>query len=618
MKTAFITIGLCIGFISSGFAQQAKVSRMEIPFAGSVNLSQVEDKYNAQVYNLEMPEPDGEVDQIKLQEAKEKIKQLFPRQQKNTANMTTTIAAPQVLISYVSDSISGIPSDNYMAVSKQNTTVSVMNSSIAVQNGLTGQITSKKNLRFFSNVVQLNSITNDYRYDPKIIYDPEADKFICVMLNGTDDHNWIVLGFSHTNDPTGVWNFYKLYGDYAGDTTWFDYPSIAMTHKEFFLTGNKIKYNTSWQAGFTQTVIYQIRKQDGYDSLSLTTQLWENTNFNGQNIRNLFPVIGGRNITGPSQYFLSNRNFDTQNDSIFLVKIPDTIGSGNTNLTVQALVSNLNYGVPPDGRQPDTSLSLATNDGRILGAYTEGNEIQFVSTSVHPTTGNAAVYHGVISNITTTPSVQANYWGIDTLDLGYPNISFAGYFGGKNSSIISFDYSGPNAYPGMGAFYFDGTQYSGATIIKTGDSCIKQVTGKQQRWGDYMGSQVQWDTIGNVWVNGIYGRKDKNYGNFMAKLASPNTNGIITVPPFVSDSRLFPNPAFEYVRFEFELADDGVINFSVYNVVGKKVDEILQQHCEAGKNRIQFNVASLSPGIYFLKAQNTKGKEVMVKRFIKQ
>ncbi|RYZ53904.1 MAG: T9SS type A sorting domain-containing protein [Sphingobacteriales bacterium] len=519
---------------------------------------------------------------------------------------------------YVADSFPGIPPDNYMAISKGNKSVSVMNSNIAVHNGLTGQMLYRKSLKSFSSAAGLNNIFYDYRYDPKIIYDPGADRYICVMLNGTDDRNFIVLAFSKTNDPAGLWNFYKLYGNYSADTTWFDYPSIAITEKEFFLTGNKIKFYQSWQAGFSQSLIYQINKQSGYDGASsLTYQIWDSIGFNGVNIRNLFPVKGGGAINGPEQYFLSNRNFDVQNDTVFLIKLPDTIGSSNTSLTLTPLVSSLPYGVPPQGRQPDTSAELATNDGRILGAYREGNQIQFVSTTVHPASGSSGVYHGIISDFATTPSVQANYFSIDSLDFGYPNISFAGNYSGVNHSIISFEYTGPQDFPGMGAIYQDGSQFSDMLVVKSGDSSIKQLGSKSQRWGDYTGSQPDWNQIGAVWIEGIFGNKHMDYGNYMAKLVSPFYSSV-SGSPSVSDASVFPNPASHFLRFEFQLAKDEGVIFGIYDMQGRLVDNILESKCKAGRNRIEFNTARLAPGTYLLKAQSQAGNAVFTEKFVKE
>src|SRR5690606_17853696 len=158
--------------------------------------------------------------------------------------------------------------------------------------------------------------------------------------------------------------------------------------------------------------------------------------FNNAPIRNLFPVKSSGLPQGPEMYFLSNRNFDVVNDTFFLVKVPDTIGSGNNNVTIQALVSPLPYGVPPEGRQVDT-FTLATNDGRVLGAFSHGNAIQFTSTSVNPNNGSASVYLGHIDNYQTNPSVTASFFSVDTLDFGYPNLSYIGEVNGKATSIIN-------------------------------------------------------------------------------------------------------------------------------------------------------------------------------------
>lgn len=605
----------------SVWAQQAGVHRYTTPLAGQAVLRDVDDKYNAQVYNIEMPDPDAAEEQVRLAALKKQVQAMYPRkkQQQSAVEKTTQAQKPVIQTSFIADSLPGIPPDNYMAINTQHQAVSVINSIITVHNAQTGQIVTRKGLKQFSQSVGLNNLLTDYRYDPKIIYDPEADRFISIMLNGTLGESYIVVGFSKSNDPTGAWNFYKFYGDYKNDTTWFDYPSVTVTHNEFFFTGNKVRFDSSWQAGFKNSVIYQVRKQDGYNGdTALTYQIWDSVQYNGNYIRNLFPLNPGSAVQGPAQYFLSDRDFYTQNDSIYLIKIPDTIGSANNNLTVTALTSSVSYGVPPDGLQPDTSVTLATNDNRVLGGYIEGNEIQFVSTTINPATGNSAIYHGRISNYNTTPTLQASIYGIDSLDLGYPNISYTGNQGNGNQSIISFDYTGAHTYPGFGAIFFDGSQYSDMTNIISGDSSINILTGQEQRWGDYSGSQPDWSAMGTVWVEGIFGRKNKDYGNYMAQLASPYYTGVPTVSKGSNPAVLYPNPAWQFIRFEFEMPADGLATFAIYNATGQLVDKILQQHCDEGKNLIQFNIAPLHTGTYFLKAVDQQGKTISVNSFIRQ
>ncbi len=623
IATGLLGLGLLCGV--SGFAQQAKVKRFSAKLEGSVVLSDVPDKYNATIYSAEMPDPDGSAEQKKLQEIKDMMKRKFPNRNRPARKTTSSVLPPTVATSFVADSTPGIPPDNYSAVSSGNKAVTVMNTTITVHDATTGNYLYRKGLLAFSASVGLNNggpVARNYRFDPKVVYDPVADRFICVMLNSTNQDNWIVLGFSKTSDPVGVWNFYKFYGDYTGDTTWFDYPAISITQNEFFLTGNKIKYDSSWQAGFTRSLIYQVRKQDGYNGDSLLNyQIWDSVQYNNHYLRCLYPLNPGDSLLGPSQYFLSNKNFDTLNDSVFLVKVPDTIGSADSMLTVVPVKSSTSsYGVPPNGRQPDTAYTLATNDGRVLGGFIKDNQIQFVSTSLDPANGSSAIYHGIINNFTTTPLMTGNLVSIDTLDFGYPNISYAGTIGSNIQSIITFDYTGPRTYPGYGAVYYDGSGYSDMLNIKSGDTSIGiSWVGHVQRWGDYSGSQPDWTTLGSVWCEGIYGRKSQQYGNFIARLSSPYrvATPVVTRQP-KPVSTIYPNPGFEYVSFDFNVTTEQYFSFYIYDAQGKMADKVLDNNCTAGKNIIRFNIASLTPGVYLLKAVGNKGEQIEVHSFIKK
>jgi hypothetical protein len=369
-------------------------------------------------------------------------------------------------------------------------------------------------------------------------------------------------------------------------------------------------------------VIYQIRKSDGYaGAANLGYRLWDSVNYGGAPIRNIFPVKGGGSIKGPAQYFLSVRNMDATNDSVFLIKLPDTIGAAGNAISITALKSNLIYGFPPNGRQLNTTIKLQTNDARVLGAFAEGSEIQFVSTTVEPATGADAIYHGLIANYATAPTVQASYITVDTMDFAYPNISFSGTHGGLNTSIISFDYSGPQHFPGVGAVMWDGTAHSPLLKVKTGDSSIHVLNDTLQRWGDYTGSQPQWNLPGYVWIVGMYGKYNRGYSDWMAQLRSPFVAGVGIAPAANTTgapAMLYPNPAMRYVRLRFSLNEDALLHFALYTMSGSLVDAVLDAHCSEGENEIQFNTAPLAAGQYLLKGIGTNGHTLVTKTFVKQ
>ena len=622
LLSAFI---ICAGF--SADAQISTPKMLQAPLAGSIVLRDVPDKYSAQIVSFEAPDPDNVRKKAAFHAMKAQVREQFPyrRSAQRTQAKTTAVAMPVITKAFLPDSLTGVPPDNYMAVNNDSDAVIVMNSFITVVNSESGIVSVRKSLMSFSSSVGRNNPLGQnyhYRYDPKVIYDEDADRFICVMLNGTNQHNWIVVAFSQTSDPTGAWNFYKFYGDYGADTTWFDYPAIAITDDEFFLTGNKLVYDGTFQEGFRRSVIYQMRKSDGYSgAATLGYRLWDSVNFGGAPIRNIFPVKGGSGIMGPEQYFLSVRNMAATNDSVFLLKIADTMGAPGNAITITAMKSNLIYGFPPNGRQPNTTNMLQTNDARVLGAYREGSENQFDSTTVQPATGADAIYHGRISNFETSPSTQASYISVDTMDFAYPNISFAGLHNGLNTSIISFDYSGPNHFPGVGAVMWDGTAHSPLLEVKKGDNYVDVLNNDTlQRWGDYTGSQPQWNLPGHVWIVGMYGKQNNGYSTWMAQLRSPFVAGVNVAPvqsKAPAASMLYPNPAVQFIRLRFSLEEASYLRFAIYSVTGSLVDAVLDASCRKGEQEIQFNTAPLAPGQYLLKGSTLDGRTLVSKTFVK-
>ena len=61
----------------------------------------------------------------------------------------------------------------------------------------------------------------------------------------------------------------------------------------------------------------------------------------------------------------------------------------------------------------------------------------------------------------------------------------------------------------------------------------------------------------------------------------------------------YPNPFNPSTRISFEIPYVNKVQLSVYNILGEKVAELLNQEMAAGKHFIEFNAANLTSGIYF-------------------
>ncbi|HAW51472.1 MAG TPA: hypothetical protein DCX54_03945, partial [Flavobacteriales bacterium] len=352
-------------------------------------------------------------------------------------------------------------------------------------------------------------------FDPKLLYDPENDRFIATFLTGRSPSNsGIILAFSTTNNPAkDPWNIYRISGNPLNNDTWTDYPAIAMTEDELFYTVNLLVPGGDWKLSFSSTIIWQFDKESGYNGDSvLKTNLWSDIALNGRNLRNLAPVQGGDTLQGPNMYFLSNRNFDISNDSIFLVEVTGKIDDPDATLVVKVVMADKPYGVPPNGRQADSDPNdpadgFDTNDARVLGSFKVGDEIQFVGNTMDflPGRGNAAVYHGIIRNVAGNPSISARTIGHDSIDFGYPNIVYTGTDKCGSSAVIAFDHTSPTHYAGISMVKSVDTNYSALTTLKKGLGYVNRHGGSYERWGDYFGLQRKYDEPGVIWAAGFYG-----------------------------------------------------------------------------------------------------------------
>ena len=518
------------------------------------------------------------------------------------------------------------PNDNDMAISDSGIVVSVINTNIYIRNTKTNSASPIKSLAAFT--APTNSLHQEF--DPKVMYDPKSDRFALVCLVGfVDSTSKIIVGFSQTNDPAGNWNLYTLPGDPLNNNLWTDYPMIAMTEKELFLSVNLLTNNSSWQTGFVESIVWQMKKDSGYAGLPLPSYLHSNIKYNGKAIRNLCPVKGGSKLYKPNMYFLSNRNFANQNDTVFLVNVTDTMGAASNTVTVKALVSNQPYYFPPDGRQPGGTQSLATNDSRNLGAFFENNMIQYVHNTTNPANNHVTVYYGTITNPqSATPVAKGYLIQNDTMDFAYPNLSYSGLNSTDNSAIITFDHSSDKVNPGCSAIGADGAgSFSPILRIQNGSTFINLLTSNQERWGDYSGSQRKYNSPGEVWMSGYYaylsGSAPSSYrahGAWIAQInpyQAPDYTGVKESEKTLSTSNVFPNPTADMYSVEISLSKPEYLRFELYDVQGKLIQTLMRDWVKVTQNVFSFRTNDLNNGVYVLKISNPNG-ELISKKIVVQ
>lgn len=589
----------------------------------TINLSQQGAAWQANVFSTEAIYPGSNSYKAFLQQLKMlKYEGVARGGTENQTFKKNTTETPINSYGFKANNFGGIPNDNDLAISNGGMIVSVTNSSLNVYDE-SGTELLIVDLQNFADSLALTG----HSYDPKVIYDPDEDRFILVFLNGNDESETaIVVAFSQTNDPTQDWNLYYLEGNPFNDGAWTDFPMIAITKQDFFVTVNHIHSDSaSWQTGFMQSVIWQVQKSEGYSGNTITSKVHSNIKYNNKNIRNLMPVKGGFDIKSEEMYFVSNRNFDYTNDTFFLVHIPQSLSS-NTNVgyTTEAVLANNTYGLPPNARQTNSTF-LQTNDARPLSGFIENGIIHFVGNTVDAATNLASIYHAKLNLTNINTVVDLNILSDTIIEYGYPNISFTGFSHFDEQAIISFNHTSLDSFPGMSAIFYDVNDgYSSRLHLKSGDTFVNLISGNNERWGDYSGSQKRYNKHGEVWVSGFVGKyltsgiNRNRHETYVYKLNTPDSTYTAITPSLTNTSKIYPNPVnYENVFIDFESNSTQNITFFIYTLDGKLIDKIFTGQVKKGKNTLTISTQNLISGTYLIKATNQNNSLIFTSKIIK-
>jgi hypothetical protein len=532
-----------------------------------------------------------------------------------------TLGAPSSLQNFEGNRYpTGAPNDNDMAISNGGKIVSMVNTTVSVFD------TSGTLLKTWSFAKFTDTLKNySGKYDGRVLYDPIRDRFITAILAGySDTATYCILSFSKTNDPLGEWNHYKLSGNPLNDTSWSDYPILALTKSKLYLTLNLLANKLSWQLGFKQSVIWRIDLDSAFNGTGLSTQLYYNNKIDGKNIRNICPVQSGiMPETDNIVYFLNNKNFSKGTDSLVLIKLDNLKGGQKT---ITPLQLNDKYAMAPNAVQK-AAVKLQTNDARILDAIKVGQKLYYVGNSLNTTYNSAAVQFGMVDLNNLSQKQNLSILTDAKLDYGYPSLAFVGGDTTKDDILLTLNYTGKSDNAGVGTMYYSKGSFSDLTRMKDGNSFIA-VYSSPSRWGDYSGCQRRYNQVGRAWIAGTFGQKvigsstNYTYGTWIGEVGMPGWQVGIENTKSTSTNKLkiYPNPLEDYqdINFEFENPINEKLIVYLMDMSGKIITKVIEKNCSTGKFSLHFNTASLSKGGYILQVMNEQNsivasKEIMIK-----
>lgn len=136
-------------------------------------------------------------------------------------------------------------------------------------------------------------------------------------------------------------------------------------------------------------------------------------------------------------------------------------------------------------------------------------------------------------------------------------------------------------------------------------------------------AQLNWWGIAPPYLWGFYG--NVNYQPYLEE----EPHGLKPISEYINDMPLefsifqnFPNPFNDMTRISYDIPVNGFVNISIYNVLGQKIKELINEEVAAGNHNISWDAtneegARVSSGLFFVKIKymdNEQTKKIILLR----
>lgn len=494
-------------------------------------------------------------------------------------------------------SIDGVPPDNTMAISNGGFIVTANNDGIEYYNAQGDYLY----FDFWTDFFNDNSLSATI-YDPKIIYDSGADRFVMVVLHGSNENNSKVLVcFSKSNNPQNGWWVYTLTGNPLNNHCWFDYPALGVSNNEIYITGNLFAGNS-----FNQAILYQINKSGGYSGQSLNWQYWSDLTSSPEAFALVPASFGHQGNYGPGIYLVSSES-SGDNKIAFWDLTDDLTGAPQL---LSYTINTTAYSPAANAYQAGTSDVLDNGDCRIQNAFYLNGIVHFV---FHSDIGEG--WNGINYNRLSTVSQtnRSEMFGLQgSYDYAYPAVVPFSTQANDPTVMIAFLRTSEDTYPQVRVVNCDKDySWSPSTLVKAGETYVDFLSGGEERWGDYTGiARKHNSTNPGIWLAGCYGADINSQNTFntfktwVAEVRAGETVGV-NETPIDRDLSVFPNPTYDLIQIRFTMPQSEPIAIDLLDANGRLVKLLYSDTPKTGENKLTFNKGVLAPGTYILSIHST-------------
>ena len=242
--------------------------------------------------------------------------------------------------------------------------VNVVNSDLAFFTK-TGQKTFQQSFQNFFKSVSPES----FDFDPKVVYDQVAGKFIVLQLglndassNGTSS---LLIGVSDTSNPNGTWKLFKVdvKQTEGSNNFWLDYPGLGVNKDSVVISGN----------------MFAMQGSSGYNGVQIIA-FPKDTLYSGTATPSKFKVGGGTAQFGKAYDSIAPAVYAVQSSSFTAMTLTAVQRNGSAFTVTQKDVPVPSWSTAPgqangvNGRTFDTVgprvFSVAQRGDRLVASHT--------------------------------------------------------------------------------------------------------------------------------------------------------------------------------------------------------------------------------------------------------
>ena len=328
-----------------------------------------------------------------------------------------------------------------------------------------------------------------FTFDPKVIYDQFAQRFVIVTLEQTDtaagdaaDTSRILLAVSDDADPNGTWYMTEFNSKITigGVDRWADYPGFAVDEEAVYITNNMFGFGASGGAygGVRLWVVDKGEVGGFYAGSAASVSVLDPYTPAGSIATTTQPAhIFGTAPTDVGTFLVSYSGLSGGgNEFVQIVRIDDPLGTPTFTQQFLSFGNVEDTFVMPDAPQLDTATLVETNDQRALHAVWRDDSLWLTTTispkAGDPDAGEATAYWLELDTSTLSSISVADQGALGGEDIATATHTFfpAIAVNSAHDVMIGFSGSASTIYPGA---YYTTRQLADAAGTTAGSETLR-------------------------------------------------------------------------------------------------------------------------------------------------